>query len=320
MKKAALSLCVVGTLVVGCAGSGDEGPKVPNMPAPPAPVPKASARPLDPALRQSAEAEIASAFNAADPVLRANALEAGQRVNSAAAAERTGRGLTDGNPVVRFAAAMAAGASGDRRNYARLLELAKDPAPTVRVGALYALHKLGDHRQSHDFEKLIQDRDARVRANTVMALGLLGEPSAMKLLSVTETDPIPAVRLQTTEAMYRLGSEVAADRLMVCLLALAQGRSPTDKVYKILQGNLTGDYVEVTLAAARAMGIIGSDEGMGVALAAVPSKAPRQRAMAALALGAIGRADAQPQLAKLLKDADPNVRLAAATAVLQLKS
>jgi HEAT repeat protein len=42
--------------------------------------------------------------------------------------------------------------------------------------------------------------------------------------------------------------------------------------------------------------------------------------MAALALGDIGRSDAQDELKSLLKDRDPGVRLAAATAVLQLKA
>ena len=37
------------------------------------------------------------------------------------------------------------------------------------------------------------------------------------------------------------------------------------------------------------------------------------------ALGAIGRADAQETLATLLKDPDPDVRLAAASAILQLR-
>ena len=44
----------------------------------------------------------------------------------------------------------------------------------------------------------------------------------------------------------------------------------------------------------------------------------RQRAMAALALGEIGRLDAQPHIRPLLDDADAYVRLSAATAMLKL--
>ena len=86
-----------------------------------------------------------------------------------------------------------------------------------------------------------------------------------------------------------------------------------------LVGALTSDYDEVSLIAARACGLLGSDEGMGVALQFIKSPDPRQRFLAALALGAIGRSDAQEALAGLLGDSEPDVRLAAATALLQLK-
>ena len=70
--------------------------------------------------------------------------------------------------------------------------------------------------------------------------------------------------------------------------------------------------------AARAAGMLGSDEGYGVAMQGEKSADPRQRALAAMAYGAIGRSDAQPRLAKLLKDVDPDVRLAAANAIMQI--
>ena len=76
--------------------------------------------------------------------------------------------------------------------------------------------------------------------------------------------------------------------------------------------------------AARALGMLGSDDGYGVALlgakATDPERGPRQRHLAALAFGAIGRTDAQDVLATLLKDPIPDVRLAAASAILQLKN
>ncbi|HEY0009779.1 MAG TPA: HEAT repeat domain-containing protein [Tepidisphaeraceae bacterium] len=322
----------VALLILGC-GATPQGPNMPDAPAPPPPSPKQVSQPIDPQLRRAAEAELDAALASSNAIIRANAIEASQRaVDSPSAVARVTKGLSDSNGLVRFAATMAAGAMQRPEWHATLIELANDRDDNVRVGARYALHKLGDFRLSHDFEKLVLDPKPSVRANAVLALGLMGEPSAMKLLQAVQLDASPAVRLQTTEAMHRLGDARAAERLMagtistyaddqiVSILALVQGRGPTDKVYKVLQGNLTGDYVEVNLAAARALGTIGSDEGMGVAIKAVPSKDARQRAMAALALGAIGRSDAQPHLAKLLKDSDPNVRLAAAAAVLQLRA
>jgi len=67
------------------------------------------------------------------------------------------------------------------------------------------------------------------------------------------------------------------------------------------------------------MGKLGSDDGYGVALRGAKSTDPKIRLLAALALGAIERPDAQDELAILLRDANPDVRLAAAAAILQLK-
>jgi HEAT repeat protein len=77
-------------------------------------------------------------------------------------------------------------------------------------------------------------------------------------------------------------------------------------------------YTEVSLVAARAMGMLGSDEGYKIAADATKSQDPQQRFLAAVALGAIGRTDAQDELKRLLADPVPNVQLAAASAVLQL--
>jgi HEAT repeat protein len=55
-----------------------------------------------------------------------------------------------------------------------------------------------------------------------------------------------------------------------------------------------------------------------VALIGAKSIDPRQRLLAALAFGDIGRTDAQPVLAGLLTDSETDVRLAAAGALLQI--
>ena len=107
------------------------------------------------------------------------------------------------------------------------------------------------------------------------------------------------------------------DDQIVSFLALAGPRD--QRVGEHIRGGLTADHVEVQLAAARAMGMLGSDEGYGIALQRAASRDPRQRALAAFAFGDIGRADAQTHLAPLLKDEDENVRLAAAVAVLKLR-
>jgi HEAT repeat protein len=89
-----------------------------------------------------------------------------------------------------------------------------------------------------------------------------------------------------------------------------------------LRAALTADYPEVRVVAARAMGMLGSDAGHGIAAEAARSPDVYQRHRAAMALGDIGRSDAQPILAELMKqtDAPADVRLAAARGLLLLRA
>ena len=107
------------------------------------------------------------------------------------------------------------------------------------------------------------------------------------------------------------------DDRMIALLALAGPRNP--RVQGHIDGQLTSEYDEISLVAARASGMLGSDQGYGVALKGIKSTDARQRMLACLAMGAIGRSDSQQPLSLLLHDPDADVRIAAATALLQLK-
>lgn len=296
----------------------------------PPPPPKKQVVAIDPALRRAAETELSKLFASNDPVLRANAVEATQHTVGPANAPRLIAALTDQGAIVRFAGAMAVGALRLDAARPRLLTMTEDPNKSVRIAVRYALHRLGDTRLSHDFEVFAKDPDPRVRSNAALALGLLGEPTALNILKVMQHDESVPVRLQVMEAMWRLGDEDARDKLVtgtiskypddaiVCLLALAGPKKP--EIVRYVRAQLTNDYEEVKLAAARAAGMLGLDDGMAIPLKDAGSNDVRQRSMSALALGDIGRADAQPTLRKLLNDSDASVRLAAATAILQLKA
>src|SRR5688500_4561890 len=329
-----IALAVAVLVAAGCGGNAQQGPKAlkvpPRAPEPP-PVPPVQHVAVDPQLLVSARQELAQAFGSNDPVIRANALEAAQNsLDKPAARDMVLRGLRDADELVRFAAAMAAGQMRLKEAYPTLLRLVNDDDVRVRIGVRYALHRLGDTRFSHDLEKTAQDPSKYVRADTAMVLGLLGEPSALKILRQMQSDGESLVRLQVAEAMWRLGDEQGlgslasasvskfADDQMIATQALAGPRD--QRVLEHLRGKLTSDWAEITLAAARGMGELGSDEGYGVAVAIAASRSAdaRQKALAALALGAIGRTDAQPHLEPLLRDPNPNVRLAAATGVLKL--
>jgi HEAT repeat protein len=325
-------LIVLLTLTVALAGCGGKSRKMREMPAPKHAPPPPPHRPmaLDGALRQSARTQIEKSLASSDPYTRANAIEAAQDALGDADRMDIVSKLNDPAPVVRFAACMACGKLRLGEAHQKLLDLVHDPDMDVQIASRFALHRIGDVRYSHDLEVFARSSDPRVRGNTVMVLGLLEEKSALKILRQLKADPKPGVRLQVGEAMWRLGDEdglttlvagsisVYKDDQIISLLALA---APKDRrVAAHIRPKLVGEFEEVWLAAARALGELGYDDGFGIAMQSAESPDPRIRALAALALGAIGRSDAQPALKKLLAAPEEPVRLAAATAVLQLKA
>jgi HEAT repeat protein len=320
-----LSIAVLG----GCAPQQPSAAKEFRAPdeAPASPPPVAQT--LDPALQPKALREMLTAADSDDIHLRANAVEALQEVNSPEAPRIAMRALSDPNDTVRFAACLAIGQLRDTDAHDRLLTMyTGNELPTVKVGVLFALHRMGDMRYSHDFEKMARDLDAEVRGKTALALGFLGEPSATKILRPMRFDVEQAVRLQASISLWQLGDplgldDVAAaavsrypDDLILATLGLASTHNP--RIIQHVRANLVNDFPEVELAAARAMGELGSDEGYTIAMKGAASTDRIERSLAALALGAIGRTDAQATLAKLLADPEPTVRLSAATAILQL--
>ena len=341
MKHLLLLLATLAILLAGCAGNRNprtagatkkqlEGRVPPKPKAPPA-VPPRKDVPLDPQLASDARQVLLGAAQSKERTLRANALEAMREVPDDVSRQAILKALGDDEPIVRFSAAMAAGELKLADAKPALLSMVDDPNKNVQVAVRFALHKLGITDHSHDLEKFAQDPDPGVRGNTALVVGLLGEPSALRpggILRTLRLDPQATVRQQASEAMWRLGDADAKDDLlaltvsafaddqMIGVMALAGPRK--SEVQKYVGGMLTSDYAEVSLVAARAMGMLGSDEGYGVALKGAKSGNKAQRFLAALAFGAIGRTDAQPALRNLLKDKDDRVRVAAAAAVLQL--
>ena len=326
-----LILCLTGCPPAGTTRDVDPAVigKMVGQPKEPPRVPLQKPVPLDPALAAAARAQLTAALHVADPVIRIHALEAIRLTTGDEHKADIIRCLSDNEAVVRFAAALAAGELRLGEAHDKLLSMADDRSENVRVAVRFALHRIGDTRYSHDLEHMAQDPNAVVRTHVAMVLGLIGEPSALGVLRVMRRDPDVAVRQQAAESMWRLHDDDALKELvgltvskfyddqMFAMLALAAPRDT--RIRPHLRGGLVADAHEVSLAAARGMGMLGSDEGYGVALEGAGSPDLRQRMLAAFAFGAIGRSDAQDVLRRLLKDEDPNVRIAAAAGILQLK-
>lgn len=328
VKYRILPLLVCLVVPVGC------GPHTPppqkllgpsKLPPTPPPVKSMS---IDAALQAQAKAQVLAALGASDPILRAHGLEIVKITKLPEAQDLLSKGLGDSSSLVRKAAALATGELQLKPLHDSVLNNLSGADLPERMADIFALHRLGDTRYSHLYEQTAMSLDPHVRGDTALMLGLLGEKSAIPILLQMRKDSSPAVRLQAGAALWALGEERGEDDLvaatlsaypddqMIALLALAQPRDT--RILANVEGQLTNDYPEVALVAARATGQLGSDDGYGVALKGVKSVDPRQRFLAAMALGDIGRTDAQPVLQKLLTDGDADTRLAAAGALLQL--
>jgi HEAT repeat protein len=326
-----LLIAILVSLASGCGQNKQPDTRAGRIIGPSQQAPSyAAARnvPLDPALRADADRELRVDLQSSDPEIRAHALEALQK-NGADDSRQITAALGDTDPLVRYSGCIAAGQIQLKSAHDALLALADDHTAVVRVVARYALHRIGDYRYSHDLEALSRDPEPQVRGTTAMVLGMLGDPSGLKILRSMRTDRHPAVRQQASAAMWQLGDQQGMadligwsisqfpDDQMFGLLALSEPRHRT--IIQHVRIGLVRDRPEVTLAAARGMGMLGSDEGYAIAMKGVSSVDPSQRIEAALALGAIGRSDSQGALRKLLGDSNANVRIAAAEAIFELK-
>lgn len=314
----------------------DSGEVVPRRKSPP-PAPAYEPTPIDAALRQQAREAIETFATDPNPVNRANAIEAAKSTLGEAGRAIVLRGLSDDRAMVRFAACIGAGDLKYVETRPVLFRLAYDTDPNVRLAARYGLHKIGDTTLSQELVMPgLRDDRIGVRSNAVMLLGLLGEKSAIPPLQKLLLDSSSTVRIQVVEALWRLGDESVLDQIVartvspyadeqtLAVLALGQRRN-IDSVEKRrgvmghIRGMLVANFPEVELAAARSLGQWNSDEGLGVALKYATSQDARQRGLSAFALGEIGRPDTQDTLKTLLADRTPEVRLAAAAAILKLR-
>jgi HEAT repeat protein len=339
--KILLAAVLVAFSSVGCAQARPQVKTGQLRPPKEPPTPPAVRNvPVNAELKTAARAEINTALASSDPFIRAHAVEAAQ--NSIGAADKSIylKALKDSAPQVRFAAAMAVGRLKIAQGLDQLKQMINDEDQQVGIAVRFALHRLGNKTYSKELQVTARDPQWQIRASTAMVLGLLEEPTATRVLLPMLNDTDAPVRLQAAEALWQLKNDhglralVAgansgyADDQMISLLGLAAPRD--SRVLGNLRGLLTinydyggelkGNSAEVGLVAARAVGMCGSDEGYVIAVDGTKSKDPRQRLLGALALGAIGRSDAQDYLKDLLKDRDSaDVRLSAAQAILQLK-
>jgi len=249
------------------------------------------------------------AGHAADPLLRANAIEALAPAPKQQA-DVLKFGLVDPNEGVRFVAAMSLGDS----KHCDLIDLVRplqtDPSISVRAAALYALSSCGEPVELDLLAEMMFGSDPTVRSNAALVLGRLGNASATELLTASLGRPIAGldgrrvrlVELATAEALVRLGSTDHLEEIRAAFFGSAEDG-------------------EIIAVAAQMAGLLG-DTGMGQALEKMAFNSgprlagPELRLIAVEALGRLTPEAAQPGIAlRFVSDPSPAIRAQAASAL-----
>ncbi len=271
-----------------------------------------------------------------DPRIRAKAIEVvadTQQIKLMPAVQRL---LKDDFVPVRFSAALAVGDTGYSLAKRQLKQLLNDPDENVRIAATYALDKLGAGNSFKALRKAAASKDQTVRANAVVLLGKSGDKRVLKLLYqiLKDEDSGTKVRLQTVEAIARLGDEEILPKLWAIVLSVyaddraigikAMGALGTPKARDILITKLDDDVLEVRLIAAEQLGLLGDTTGQAQVLDVFNKKVmaglrkeehQHVNMLTALAIGEIRTPALTKFLPKLLKNESKRVRIAAAKAV-----
>ena len=300
---------------------------------------------LPPASKQLADAQdrameiILNASRSAQPLSRMRSMEAIQPVKKRRVPILQ-LGLEDPNEAVRFAALTSIAQLGLEELGPAARRVVNDPEATeqVRAAALVAARRTGQKVELTPIANLLLSGDAGQRANAAMLLGIAGDASAIPMLRDAAKNAIPrahpveqtVVRVQIAEALVKLGDEEALEPLH----GAAYSKSPEVQVLavdilgrledKAMVGNFTQflrqDPVQLRMAAAEALLQIGRARGVPVVRILTEGAAhpePVVRAQAAAGLGLSNDPDAAFVLVKLLEDADEQVRMSAASAVLK---
>lgn len=273
-----------------------------------------------------------------DPRVRANAIEVVAATKQIRLMPKVKRLLIDQFVPVRFLAALAIGDLEYRLAEKSVKQLLKAPDENTKIAAAYAMSKLGSTDSTKLIYKAITSKDQIVRANAALLLGKIGNKDALEVLRWAQQDlnSDDWVKFQVLEARARLGDEQVLRKLWAIVLSayaddrkmgiIAMGALGTPKAKDILVTKLDDKVLEVRLAAAEQLGMLGSNTGEPEVLDVFTKKLTagldeqareRVNILTALAIGQICTENLREFLPQLLKDRSKFVRIAAAKAVFQ---
>lgn len=273
-----------------------------------------------------------------NPLIRANAIEVIAATKQIKLMPKVQRLLHDDFVPVRFAAALAVGDFEYSFAESSVEQLLEDEDANVRIAADYAMSKLGSGSGFENVRRALVSTDQTVRANAAFLLGKSGDKRSLRWLwlALRHEDSDYKARFNAAEAIARLGDERIDGKLLAMLISAyaddrvvgvkAMGALGTEKAKNFLITKLDDDVLEVRLAAAEQLGMLGETTGEHEVLnvfmknltARLDKKSlERVNVLTALAIGQIGTASLTKFLPQLLKDESKFVRIAAAKAVFQ---
>ncbi len=289
-------------------------------------------------LKQQATRIIREALANDNPLIRVNAIEVVASTKQIKLMPNVQRLLKDKFVPVRFAAALAVGDLQYSLAAGEVVQLLQDENKNVKIAAAYAMSKLGSPGSFELLRKAIASNDQTVRANATLLLGKSGDKSVIKFLywTLQREDSDDRVRFQAAEAIAMLGDERIFPKLWAMLISTyaddrvmgirAMGALATVQTRNALITMLDDDILEVRLAAAEQLGMLGSSTGelevldvfaKNLTAGLDKNGLERVNVLTALAIGRIGTAPLTNFLPQLLKNQSKSVRIAAAKAVFQ---
>lgn len=290
-------------------------------------------------LRSQALGIIEQGLNNPDPRIRAKAAEAVAATGQKQLMPKVQKLFGDDYVPVRFAAALAV---GDMEYY-----LAKSAAQRLtqvedentKIAAAYAMYRLGYRQYLEPIRQAVKSSDQTLRANAVVLLGKAGDAGSLELLywAKDNDNSEPKVRYQATEAIAKLGDEKIMPKIWTMLVSKfgeakiigikAMGALGTAQAREALLTKLDDDVLEVQLAAAEQLAMLGDNSGEQVVLnifekrltAGLDAQSQeRIMVLSTLAIGRLGTPKTTRYLSKLIESESPLIRLAAAQASLQI--
>jgi HEAT repeat protein len=273
-----------------------------------------------------------------DPRVRSSAIEVIVQTRQSRLMPKVKRSIRDPIVPVRFSALVAMGElrySLAKRDMHQIFN-EENENPSVRLAAAYALDRLGEKQYANHYYDAITSTDMTLRANSALLLGRSGDRNTLKLLywALQDRDSDDKVLQQAIESVAILGDERIYQKLWTELISAyaddrihgirGMGHLGIEPAKQALGTMLEDPILEVRLAAAEQLGRFNDPVGQYLVQEAFKPDPKRDAAaqirikvMAAMAIGEIGTESLIQYLPRLLNDASPFVRIAAAKAALR---